>query len=115
MIKQALGDKLFHILHDILDSYFIIHTCRLKEIDSLRGTKDAVDIVDASAQDLDAASRKCKLAVSDMQYLHTGVPTCLDSTYDCCLLSEFSFETNETIVPSSPTPWIQKGSHLRLS
>ena len=67
------SDQLFHILHDILDSYFIIHTCRLKEIDSLRGTKDAVDIVDASAQVLDAAYKKCKLEVLGVQYLHRGM------------------------------------------
>ena len=64
---------MFHVLHDILDSYFIIYTCRLEEVESLRATKDAVDIVDTSAQVLDAAYKKSKLEVLGVQYLHRGM------------------------------------------
>ena len=53
MIKQALGDKLFHILHGFFDGDLVIYTTRLEEVELLCAAKNGVDVGDASAKILD--------------------------------------------------------------
>ena len=53
MIKQALGDKLFHILHGFFDGDLVIYTTRLKEVELFCAAKNGVDVGDTSTKVLD--------------------------------------------------------------
>ena len=53
MIKQAFGDKLFHVLHGFFDGDLVIHTTRLEEVELLCAAKNGVDVGNASTKVLD--------------------------------------------------------------
>lgn len=57
MIKQPFGNKLPHILHNILNGHLVIDTCRFEKVELLCSAKSGGDMVDTSSKVFNAVRK----------------------------------------------------------